>query len=274
MIKRYHITLAMIALLFPCGTMAADEAAVPDALRVLCYNIRHGRGMGGKVDFDRTARVIAAIKPDLVALQEVDRRVGRSGQVDTPELLGQKLGMHHEFGAFMPFQGGEYGLAILSKFPVVESRVHKLPDGAEPRVALEIEIDLPGASGAKTRISFVCVHFDWTSPDDARFAQASKLIEILRERTHPVIVAGDYNDVRGSRTLDAFAAEFHLPESAGPTFSSDNPRNEIDFITWRGLPKEAELKVVQEKDASDHLPIFAVIPLPAETGSPAAPALR
>jgi hypothetical protein len=171
--------------------------------------------------------------------------------------------MHHKFGPSMPYQGGEYGLAVLSKFPVAGARVHKLPGGGEPRTALEVEVDIPNAGGSKTRVSFVSVHFDWTSPDDTRLAQASALIEVLRSRKHPVIVAGDFNDVRGSRTLDAFAAEFHLPESAGPTIPADQPRSEIDFITWRGLPRKAELEVIGENAASDHRPVLAAISLAA-----------
>lgn len=258
------IILALFALLLPFFALAEEEPSSREALHLLSYNIRHGRGMDDKIDFDRIARVIADTKPDLVALQEVDRGVRRSGEVDTPELLGKKLGMHHAFGVVMPYQGGEYGLAILSKFPVVETRVHKLPDGAEPRVALEVEIDLPQTSGKASRISFVCVHFDYVRRDEARFAQASTLIEILRKRKHPVIVAGDYNDTRGSRTLDAFAAEFHIPDTAGPTFGSSNPQKEIDFITWRGLPERAELRVIDEKEASDHFPLTAVIELADE----------
>jgi endonuclease/exonuclease/phosphatase family metal-dependent hydrolase len=258
------LSLWLLWFFAPVLASAAEEPASLDTLRVLSYNIRHGRGMDGKVDFDRTAQVIADTRPDLVALQEVDKAVGRSGKVDTPEVLGKKLGMHHEFGLFMPYQGGEYGVAVLSRFPIVAARVHKLPVGDEPRSALEVEIEIPTASGSKSRVSFVSVHFDSTSPDDSRFAQASTLLAVLRDRRHPVIVAGDYNDTRGSRTLEAFAAEYHLPEPAGPTFRSDDPRSEIDFITWRGLPQKSEMKVIEEKAASDHRPLLAVISLSDE----------
>jgi endonuclease/exonuclease/phosphatase family metal-dependent hydrolase len=253
------ISLAILVPFITATAPAAEEPAPPDTLRVLSYNIRHGRGMDGKVDLDRSARVIADAKPNLVALQEVDRGVARSGKIDIAEALGGKLGLHHEFGLFMPHQGGEYGLAVLSEFPIVETRVHQLPDGAEPRVALEVEVDVPLASAAKKRISFICVHFDGTKPDDFRFAQATKLLEILRPRKHPVIIAGDYNDVRGSRTLDAFAEEFPIPVWAAPTFPSDPPDSEIDFILWRGLPQKAERKIIEEKMASDHRPVLAVV---------------
>lgn len=255
------VTLVFLAQLITTNAPAAEEPAPPDTIRIISYNIRHGRGMDDKVDIDRSARVIADAKPHLVALQEVDKDVARSGNIDIAEILGAQLGMHHEFSRFMPHQGGEYGLAVLSNFPIVEARVHALPDGAEPRVALEVEVDVPLASGKKKRISFVCVHFDWTKPDDFRFAQATRLLEILHPRKHPVIIAGDYNDLRGSRTLDAFTAEFPLHLEAASTFPSKNPISEIDFILWRGLSQKAERRVIEEKMASDHRPVLAVIPM-------------
>lgn len=253
------VSLAILAQFITATAPAAEDPVPTDTLRILSYNIRHGRGMDGKIDLDRSARVIADAKPHLVALQEVDKGVARSGNIDIAEVLGGKLGLHHEFGRFMPHQGGEYGLAVLSAFPIVESLIHRLPDGAEPRVALEVKVDIPLASGAKKRISFVCVHFDWTKPDDFRFAQATKLLQILRPLKHPVIIAGDYNDVRGSRTLDAFAEEFPIPAGAAPTFPADPPDSEIDFILWRGLSQKAERKVIEEKMASDHRPVLALI---------------
>ncbi|MEX2025646.1 MAG: endonuclease/exonuclease/phosphatase family protein, partial [Pirellulaceae bacterium] len=61
-------------------------------LRVLTYNIHHGEGIDGKLDLPRIARVIESVDPDLVALQEVDRRVERTGSVDQPAELARLTG--------------------------------------------------------------------------------------------------------------------------------------------------------------------------------------
>ena len=71
------------------------------------------RGQDGKVDLRRAASVIIRLRPDLVALQEVDHRARRSGQVDQAAELGKMTGMHHAFGSFFDFEGGKYGMAIL-----------------------------------------------------------------------------------------------------------------------------------------------------------------
>ena len=87
-----------LTLIFP--SLIADE------LRLVAYNIHHGEGMDGKLDLERIARVIAAEKPDLVALQEVDKGCKRSGSIDQAAKLAKLLKMDHRFGKFMDYQGG------------------------------------------------------------------------------------------------------------------------------------------------------------------------
>ena len=110
---------------------AADGAAstAPLRLRVLTYNIHHGEGMDGKLDLPRIARVIRATEPDLVALQEIDQRTERTGQVDQSETLGTLTGMQVVFGGNIRFQGGDYGNAVMKEFSEAQlaERVPSLP---------------------------------------------------------------------------------------------------------------------------------------------------
>ena len=242
------------------ATASTSEAGLPDALRVVSYNIRHGRGMDDSVDLARTAAVLRSLTPDLVGLQEVDRRAERSGGVDQATELGRMLEMVPVFGAFMEYQGGHYGMAILSRFPPVRSWTIPLPEGNEPRVALAVMIPLP----AGDTVVAVNVHFDWVDDDGFRFAQASVLAAVLDTLSHPWVLLGDLNDEPGSRTLALFAErarEAAKPANARFTFSTDNPRKEIDFIF--GGPPEMwgvrESRVVAEPVASDHRPVLAVL---------------
>ena len=145
--------------------MAQDDP--PVTLRLLTYNIKHGLGNDGEIDLERTAAVINALQPDLVALQEVDNGVERTGGVDQAQRLGQLTGMHAAFGDFMEYQGGHYGMAILSRYPIVESENHRLPDGAEPRSALaaRVKVDDTGRE-----IVFVGIHLYRTAEE--RLCQA------------------------------------------------------------------------------------------------------
>ncbi len=229
-------------------------------LRVVSYNIKHGRGNDNVVNLDRTAGVLRALQPDIVGLQEVDDLATRSGGVPQAERLGQALGMHHAFGRFMDFQGGAYGMAILSRHPMVRTESVRLPDGNEPRVALAVEVQLPG----DRRLTIVNVHFDWVGDDGFRFAQATALTTHLDALKTPYVLLGDFNDEPASRTLALFksrAAEARKPETDHFTFSSTEPTKEIDFIftapaaAWRAR----EVRVITEPLASDHRPVLAVL---------------
>ena len=202
-----------------CAPAATTSAATSSTLRVVSYNIRHGRGNDERVDLERTARVLRAQQPDIVALQEVDERVQRSGSVAQADSLGRLLGMHAAFGGFFDYQGGQYGMAILSRHPIASVHPIRLPDGNEPRIALMVKIAMPGAD----TIAVVDVHFDWVSNDSFRFAQASKLAGVLDTMRVPYILLGDFNDQPGSRTLDLFtsrAVEARKPRDAHFTFPS------------------------------------------------------
>jgi endonuclease/exonuclease/phosphatase family metal-dependent hydrolase len=127
---------AVTAILGTAKPVSADKAT----LRVLCYNIHHGEGTDGKVDLPRLARVIHAAMPDFVALQEVDRNVRRSGSVDQSAELAKLTGLHGAFAKAIDYDGGEYGQAILSRFPIERLTIHHLPGEPEreQRIAAEV----------------------------------------------------------------------------------------------------------------------------------------
>jgi endonuclease/exonuclease/phosphatase family metal-dependent hydrolase len=230
------------------------QGAVAEPLRIVSYNIKHGLGMDGKIDLERIARVIAAEKPDIVTLQEVDQGCARSGSVDQAAQLGKLLKMTPHFGKFMDFQGGEYGMAVLSRLPVEKTVVHRLPDGAEPRIALEVQVKSPRWPG---RFSVVGIHHDWTD-EEIRVRQVKALLEALADRKTPVILAGDFNTEPGEASLALLddAGWQTLRKTPTKTCPSVEPTMEIDFFIARGLPSFTyEEKVIPEKLASDHRPI-------------------
>jgi len=242
------------------------------SLQVVSYNIRHGVGMDQKLNLDRTAQTLKGLNPDLVALQEVDLRVKRSDSVNQAQWLGTQLGMYPAFGSFMEYQGGWYGLAILSRYPFVHVQSIELPAGNEPRVALAAELRLPDGE----IITVVNVHYDWVDDDKYRHAQAAAVVEYLAGLKTPYILLGDFNDQPGSRTLKLFKdhAVEALP-AAGDinTFPADAPRQKIDYI-FASPATGWELKdilVVPENMASDHRPMRATLTRVREGKSDASP---
>lgn len=237
-------------------------------LRVLTYNIHHGEGMDGKFDYDRLAAVIARAKPDLVALQEVDRRTRRAEGVDQPALLAEKLGMHHAFGEAMPYSGGQYGEAILSRFPFESVTTHALScaDGQEPRAALTVTVKPWGKEGPA--IQFTGTHLCHQSAA-TRLAQAGEIAAALAEWDGPALLAGDFNfgpDTPPYRLLaEKWSDAARLKSVETPTMGAHKAPEErtsrIDFI-WtrpsRGL-KVVSVEVIEESLASDHLPLLVVV---------------
>ena len=108
----------------------------------MSYNIHHGQGTDGKFDLERIAKIIVDSQADVVALQEVDVKTTRASGVDQAASLGELTKLTPAFGAAMPYAGGEYGGAILSRWPVKIRKVHQLPQekGFEPRIAIEAVI--------------------------------------------------------------------------------------------------------------------------------------
>ena len=256
-----RFVLVASCMLGACATRDRGEASGSTrGLRVVSYNIRHGCGSDDKVDLARTAEALRALAPDLVALQEVDCGVRRSGGVDQAAELGRLLGMHHAFGSFMDYQGGRYGMAFLSRFPILRSHAIRLPPGDEPRIALRIDVTAPGVG----ELTAVNVHFNWVGDDTLRYAQACALAEQLTSIGPRHLVLGDFNDEPGSRTLQLFhglALEIAKPVTARLTYPSPAPVKEIDFVF--ASPRDDwlvhEVRVVEETLASDHRPVLAVI---------------
>jgi len=259
------VSVFPLCLLTLCSLeVASIHAAEPLRLRVMSYNIHHGEGVDGKVDLPRLAGVIRAESPDLVALQEVDQKTERTGKVDQPAELGRLAGMNVIFGWNIPYQGGRYGNAILSKHPARLKRNHPLKSFyvGEQRGVMEVEVDVPGLNQP---LLFFATHLDYRGGSQERPASALRINEIVLENPdRPAILMGDLNDRIGSETLGIFAKAWtRSDEKELMTFPVDKPVRQIDFILVR--PKDrwraVETRVLEEAVASDHRAIFAVLEL-------------
>lgn len=233
-------------------------SAENQTLRVLCWNLHHGVGGDGKLDLPRIAKVIQDAKPDLVALQEVDKNCRRSGKVDQALELGKLTGMHASYGKAMDYDGGEYGQAILTKESPQLTKIHRLPGKGEPRIAFEALISIKNI-----KLSFTSVHLDLDAAQ--RITQSDTLIKALAANPErPLILCGDFNDVPNSPSIQAFAEAFKSTPKKEPvlTCPADKPETEIDHVFLRGLEAAGPVVVIPEAVASDHRPLLMEIKLP------------
>ena len=206
------------------------------------------------VDLERIAALIKALDPDLVALQEVDSVTTRTEAVDQAAELARLTGLAHVFGSFMPYQGGAYGMALLSRWPISTSLNLRLPDGDEPRTSLSATMTSPRTGQS---IRFVGIHFYRT--DEERLAQATRLEEYLESEMIPTILAGDFNSTPGSEVMVRVESSWSIVLKGEDhlTFSSFEPVREIDFVLFRPYDRFEVLDqwLVDEPVASDHRPV-------------------
>lgn len=234
--------------------------AAQDTVRVLAYNVRHGAGMDDSLDLRRAAEVIVAQRPDVVLLQEIDLRTERTGGVDQARALAELSGMpYHAFGRFMDYRGGQYGMAVLSATPILDSVNHVLPDGEEPRSALAARIR---PKPTTPEMVFVGIHLYRT--EDERLAQARRLVEVFATEAAPVLLVGDFNSQPGGSVMELLRQYWHMPAKPADahfTFPADEPVREIDFVLYRPAERFRllEYRVVGERVASDHRPVLAVL---------------
>src|SRR5207245_3068269 len=115
-------------------------------IRVMTYNIHVGVGMDKKLDLPRIAGVINQQHPDLVGLQEVDRGVERTQRIDEIAEIASRTRMDYAFSFNLRYQGGQYGVAILSRFPirVIDHHRYQNRREAERRGFIRVEVNVRG----------------------------------------------------------------------------------------------------------------------------------
>ncbi|WP_202618151.1 endonuclease/exonuclease/phosphatase family protein [Arcticibacter tournemirensis] len=231
----------------------------PDVLRVMSYNIHHANppSKPGLIDLDAIARVIRESKADLVALQEVETGTKRSGGVDEAKLLAEKTGLHYKFFRAIDYDGGEYGIAILSRFKLRNVRLIPLPQKveAEDRILAYVTVKVD-----KQKIIFANTHLDATRDHGNRIVQMQRILKEFENVSLPVILCGDLNSVAGSGVIDLLDAQFKRTcvDNCPGTSPQVNPRRTIDYIATRNIKWPLlEYVVVEETYASDHRPITA-----------------
>ena len=268
MLRRYFGILCILILVSCSGSKRVAEdkqrtAAGP--FRVMSYNIHHANppARKGMIDLDGIVAALSAENPDFIALQEVDVLTRRSGKLDEAQILAEKLGMHMYFAKAIEYDGGDYGVAILSKYPIQDAKTYRLPTirgvETEPRVLATASISLP--NGKKILIG--STHLDSENDHATRDLQIAEIKRIVMNSEDPFVLGGDFNATPESTViaaLDEFMTRSCLT-SCGFTFPVVMPKTTIDYIAVsknKGLTFKNHA-VVQQHTASDHLPIFADI---------------
>ncbi len=271
MIRTICLLVAAGWIFLSCSKGKGDSAPPVDTtgtaikvnVKVMSYNIRRGIGMSSPdINLQGTADVINAIQPDLVSLSEVDRYTKRSGTtVDQAKELGRLTGMHAYFTRAISYDGGEYGDAVLSRYPILDSARYALPiaiPGSEFRSMAMITVEAEGI-----RFHFAASHLDHLGQEDNRILQANEIVKnIVPKLELPLVLAGDMNATPASQTVSILKQQFTFGcISCAFTFPSDKPSSTIDYIMYRPAAQFRVMSYgpVNGKLASDHLPVVSVL---------------
>jgi len=233
-------------------------------LKVMTYNLHHCNppSAGDKIDVEAIARVITNEKPDFVALQEVDVNTERSGKgINQAKELARLTGMNFYFSKAIDHQGGDYGVAVLSRFPILDSTRFTLPVdpaiGGETRTIAAVTVEI--SKGKK--VIFASTHLDLK--ETTRLTQSALIVKHFEKSGLPMILGGDFNAYPESKVIQYLDGYFTrtCKENCPLTSPMINPKNTIDYVMYKpaGAFKSLSTKAIDEKYASDHLPVVVVL---------------
>ncbi|BBU95540.1 MULTISPECIES: endonuclease/exonuclease/phosphatase family protein [Providencia] len=289
-------TVISTTILVSCGAMATmsgseilkvQDGGTPNkvytsnkpTIKVATYNIGKNELSPDVSNLDELNKAIAKIDADVIVLTEIDNKTARSKKVHQLEEIAKANKMDFAFGKALDFDGGEYGVGILSKYKIDKSKVINLPSGdAEQRVVLISQISKPGFDAP---IIVMGTHLDWQKDPTIRIGQVRHILDASIGDTDTgfdniaasiKILAGDFNSTANEQPIQEIRYMWNPVEFKGVDYRSwpaVNPAIDIDHIfTFKGQVwdvKKMEIptdsKEFQWSSVSDHLPIIAELEL-------------
>lgn len=228
-------------------------------LRLMTYNIRNANGMDNVCDIQRIANVINKACPDVVAIQEVDSITNRSQRKYILGEIAECTQMHAFFAPAINYDGGKYGIGLLSKQAPIRVQSIPLPGREETRALLMAEFD---------NYIYCCTHLSLTEEDRMKSLELIKTFAAQSRK--PFFLAGDMNAQPESDFIKGLQKDFRiLSNPKQHTFPAPDPTETIDYIT--ALKQDTESfallssRVLNEPVASDHRPLIADLRLPEKT---------
>ena len=250
--KNLLLTLLAAATVTACNTKKSQQPAEPQpttGINLMTYNVHNCIGLDDQRDYHRIAEVIRQASPDVVALQELDSVTGRNEGVDALDSLRALTGMHAFFSAAIPYDGGSYGIGILSKEKPLAIRTLPMPGREEARTMIVAEF----------KDYVFCATHQSLTPEDQE-ASVPLILQATDSIGKPVFLAGDMNSYPYEKPQQLLREHFiTLNDTTAHTFPADQPQECIDYIyAYAGNGHSFEVTqdtVIAEPKASDHRPV-------------------
>lgn len=233
------------------------RGTVKHSWRIMTYNIHHGTDAKENDQLQEMGAFIRQVAADIVTLQEVDSVTNRSHHINQMKILAGITGFHYAFVRHFPYDGGAYGLGILSRFPIKDVRQFKLPllhpNALRNSTALlVVTIALPGGKN----INVASAHFALDQP--SRLQQAADCRRILSALDNPFLFTGDLNALPQSPEIESIKQwAFMSDRRFHSTFPAGLPTKKIDYIFAK---KAASIHFSNHQvfnvEFSDHCPVM------------------
>ncbi|MFQ5985791.1 MAG: endonuclease/exonuclease/phosphatase family protein [Thermoplasmata archaeon] len=267
------LILATSVVPFAFPARAPGMPVIPAPFAVLTYNVHQGFSNDGGIDPDLYVQVIRDSLADVIALQESDTARFTSGHLDLVWYLGAALGYHTAYGP--PTREQSFGVALLSRYPILEADHLFLTSSEAKRPLLQARIDVVGVP-----VWILVLHMGLEAAD--RDIQVTEVLARAAVLPGPVVVAGDFNACPSGmcpmqEVVDGVYASMTgayrdvwteagsaRDDPLGFTFSARDPRQRIDYVFVSAeltVLGAVRLRTATEVRASDHLPVLAVLAL-------------
>ncbi len=237
---------------------------------IMTYNVHSCIGRDGIASPERIAEIIALYGADIICLQELDSGLLRSGKEDQAREIADLLNMDFHFHPSLRVEEGEFGNAVLTRFPSIVARASELPTlpgrtYREQRGALWVRTGIEGRD-----VNVITTHLGLSHKE--RLAQSEALLgpEWLGhpECSGPVVLCGDLNSVPLLGVVHRrFAAALSdasrsIPWGRARTWPSNFPFMRLDHVFLSRDIEVEKVTVPRTKltgAASDHLPVIATL---------------
>ena len=240
-------------------------------ISIASYNIYHGENKflqleTGEhiIDLPRTAETIRSLEVDLCGLNEVRNQWGREGLCNQAEAIAKELGWHYAFAKAINIPDGEYGNALVSRYPIKSFYtlpVETTPEERDPtekyenRVLLVAEIDT-----GETPLTVMICHFGLRKPEKQK--AVSVVCEEFKKHSEATLFMGDLNITPDTAFYHSLADVMKdtMPDDPREnlTFSHQEPRHKIDYIFTNEAVRTLSAEVCPV-GISDHRPVKVTV---------------
>ena len=240
------LLLAFLLTLVACNSQ-------PKEISLLSYNVHNCIGMDEKRDYQRIANIVLQASPDVVALLELDSATQRNNGVFALKRLQELTRMHGIYASAITYQGGSYGIGILSKEKPLSQQIIPMPGREEERTMIIAEF----------KDYVFCATHQSLTPED-QLLSVPVIRKALESIQKPIFLAGDMNSLPTEKPQQELSKDFITLNDVGiQTYPANLPDSTLDYIYLdrrnENRFKVIKREVINEPVASDHRPVQVIV---------------